>query len=69
VRVNRAAADASLVDFDAAPLDVATGGDPVTLDMKAADGELLRATGHLTLDVAGFFAVEATSASRSAPPT
>ena len=56
VEINRAAGDGSLMDFSFDTLDVVTGiGSTITLDMDSGDGELLRATGHLSLEVMGFF--------------
>ncbi|QJW84672.1 hypothetical protein HK414_16125 [Ramlibacter terrae] len=58
----------TVVDFAASPLEVLTGpGMHMTLGMDGADGELLRATGHATLDVLGFFVSKATSPSRRRP--
>jgi len=60
VAINRAATDGTVVDYEAAPLEVlaGTGGTTITLDMAGADGELLRASGNLAVDVAGFFRVQ-----------
>jgi hypothetical protein len=59
VQVNRAATDGSVVDFAADTLDIATGpSSTLTLDMDGDVGALLRATGHLNLDVFGFFQAE-----------
>ncbi|MDB5857653.1 MAG: hypothetical protein JWQ76_1342, partial [Ramlibacter sp.] len=48
-----------VVDFSAAPLTVATGpGTSATLDADGALGALLRASGHLKLDLFGFVQTE-----------
>jgi hypothetical protein len=58
IEVNRAAADGSLMNYAAQPLTVTTGPTTtLTFDMDAADGELLRASGNLTLNVFDFFQV------------
>jgi len=65
VQVNNAATDGTVIDYATRGLAVKTGpADELALDMDGADGALLRASGHLTLDVLGFvqadgdFAVE-----------
>jgi hypothetical protein len=56
LQVNQAAADGHVVDYSAATLDVSAGaGDPITLDMDGALGELLRASGSMSLGVMEFF--------------
>jgi len=56
VRINRADADGDVVDFAAAPLQVATGpGLAVTFDMDADAGATLAASGSFAVDVDGFF--------------
>jgi len=60
VEINKAADDDSLVDYAAQSLVIPTGPDPndkVTFDMAASDGELIRASGNLTIEVASFFRV------------
>ena len=61
IEVNHAAADGSLVNYAAMlPLfAVATGpgGTDLTFDLDAEDGELLRASGNLTLNLFDFFRV------------
>jgi hypothetical protein len=58
VEVNRAARDGSLVDYAAQGLTVVTGTgekpSSLRLSMDAGEGELLRATGNLEVDVFGF---------------
>ncbi|MDP1573114.1 MAG: hypothetical protein Q8M04_02640, partial [Pseudomonadota bacterium] len=57
--INQAAADGSLIDYAAQNLVIATGpGSTLALDLDGGDGELLRASGHLSLDAFGFFQVE-----------
>ncbi|MCG8549230.1 MAG: hypothetical protein MI799_02375, partial [Desulfobacterales bacterium] len=59
IEINRAAGDGSLIDFSFDTLDVATGpGSGITLDMDSGDGELMRASGNLSLHVMGFFMAE-----------
>jgi hypothetical protein len=56
VQVNSAAADGTVIDYTALPLEVPIGvASTMTLDMNGANGAMLRASGHLTLDVFGFF--------------
>ncbi|MDP1903262.1 MAG: LEPR-XLL domain-containing protein, partial [Pseudomonadota bacterium] len=59
IAVNQAATDGSVVDYVAQGLDIATGPSTVlSLDMAGEGGPLLQASGHLTLDVFGFFSVD-----------
>ena len=58
VEINQAANDASLVNYATQSLTVATGpATDITLNMDAADGELLRASGTLNLNLFNFFQV------------
>ncbi|PIY56564.1 MAG: hypothetical protein COZ00_03575, partial [Zetaproteobacteria bacterium CG_4_10_14_0_8_um_filter_49_80] len=59
VTSNPPAAGAIVVDFAAMPLVVTTGplGTTMTLDMAGSQGELLKASGNLTIDASGFFQV------------
>ena len=59
VQITKAADDGSLVDFLADHLSITTGtGTDMTLNMDASEGELIRASGNLTLNIANFFTVE-----------
>ncbi|MBI5053445.1 MAG: hypothetical protein HZB52_09290, partial [Chloroflexi bacterium] len=56
---NNAADDGTLVNYAAQPLTVPTGtGTNIILNMDATQGELLRAAGHLKLNVFNFYQVE-----------
>jgi hypothetical protein len=58
LEINRAAADGTIVDYAAQPLDIVTGsGTLISLEMASGEGELLRVSGNLTLDVFGFLTV------------
>ncbi|MDA1274964.1 MAG: calcium-binding protein [Verrucomicrobia bacterium] len=58
VLINQAASDGSLVDYDAQKLEVTTGPtDSITFDMAASDGEVIRASGNMTLLVSDFIHV------------
>jgi len=61
VEINRQAADGSLVDYKAQGLEINTGttAEPssLTLNLDASEGQLLRATGNLELDIFGFVQV------------
>ncbi|MBV5304948.1 MAG: hypothetical protein JZU70_12255, partial [Chlorobium sp.] len=57
VKINRKAYDGTLVDFYALPVVVDTGAGSMNLDMKASDGELLRASGNVEINVLDFFQV------------
>ncbi|MFM7868589.1 MAG: hypothetical protein ACKPHU_30600, partial [Planctomycetaceae bacterium] len=58
LQINRASGTNPVVDWDAAPLVVKTGpATAITLNMPGAEGNLLRATGNLSITAAGFFAV------------
>ncbi|MBN2047523.1 MAG: DUF3737 family protein, partial [Anaerolineaceae bacterium] len=58
VEINQAASDGSVVDYAAQNLVVTTGpGNSLTFDMNGADGELVRASGNMTLGVSSFFFV------------
>jgi hypothetical protein len=57
--VNSAAADGQVIDYAANTFTVATGPSTQTvLDMAGSDGELLRASGYLHLNVMDFVAVQ-----------
>ncbi|MDZ4384364.1 MAG: hypothetical protein U0940_02655, partial [Nitrospirota bacterium] len=57
VEVNRASVDGSLLDYSD-PLSVLTGpGQAMAIDLKASDGELIRAGGALEINLFNFFAV------------
>ena len=59
VEVNRANSMQPVIDWAAAPLVVKTGpATSITLNMDGQSGNLLRASGNLKLNAAGFFAVE-----------
>jgi len=61
VEINRAATDGTLADYKAQSLAINTGtmSDPgsLTLTMDASEGQLLRATGNLEVDVFGLMKV------------
>ena len=58
IEINHAATDGSFVNYAAQPLTVATGPTTtLTLTMDATHGELLRASGNLTLELYNFFYV------------
>ncbi|NIB45224.1 hypothetical protein HBA55_36965, partial [Pseudomaricurvus alkylphenolicus] len=58
VSLNLASNDGLVVDYAAQSLDVSTGPDSsITLTMDGSDGELLRASGNLDINVADFFSV------------
>ncbi|NIB45244.1 hypothetical protein HBA55_37080, partial [Pseudomaricurvus alkylphenolicus] len=58
VSLNLASNDGVVVDYAAQSLEVSTGPDSsITLTMDGSDGELLRASGNLDINVADFFSV------------
>ncbi|MBM4401413.1 MAG: hypothetical protein FJ045_05625, partial [Crenarchaeota archaeon] len=59
VKVNEASADGKLLDFSEAGLEVLTGpGKSITMDLEASQGELMRASGALNINIFNFFSVE-----------
>ena len=59
VEINRAAADGTLVDYLAASLEVTTGlSETITLNMDGSEGEIIKASGNLDINLFNFFAVK-----------
>ncbi|MFN5897524.1 MAG: hypothetical protein ACK48Y_08370, partial [Planctomyces sp.] len=58
VQINRTSGAQPVIDWLSAPLVVKTGPTTsITLNMPGADGNLLRASGNLSITAGGFFAV------------
>ncbi|MFN9289371.1 MAG: hypothetical protein ACK6EB_14965, partial [Planctomyces sp.] len=58
VQINRASGTQPVIDWLSAPLVVKTGpATSITLNMPGADGNLLRASGNLSITAGGVFAV------------
>jgi hypothetical protein len=58
VEINRSAADGSLVDYGTNPLEIATGpASSISLDMEGSEGQLLRVSGSLDINLFNFFSV------------
>ncbi|MEM5775535.1 MAG: hypothetical protein AAGU05_11090, partial [Anaerolineaceae bacterium] len=58
IEINKKAADGSLIDYADNPLSVVVGPeDTVILDMDGSEGELLRAFGSVTLEIADFVTI------------
>ncbi|MEY4178043.1 MAG: hypothetical protein RLY70_1617, partial [Planctomycetota bacterium] len=59
LKINQPAGDQSLLDFGTQSLSVPTGtgvnASPITLDMAGAEGELLEASGSLSVSLFGYF--------------
>src|SRR5690606_25800176 len=68
--INMAAADGSVVDYEAAPFTVLTGPDSsLELAMAGSDGELIEVRGQLEIDLFGFFQVAGDFALRKSDET
>ncbi|MBV5341721.1 MAG: LEPR-XLL domain-containing protein, partial [Deltaproteobacteria bacterium] len=58
VEINRAATDTTVIDYKAQSLDVKTGpATTMTVDIDGGEGQLLRASGNLELNLFNFFSV------------
>ncbi|WP_423274862.1 beta strand repeat-containing protein, partial [Arcobacter sp. YIC-464] len=58
LEINRSAIDGTLIDFKLNPLTIEVGTDSLSLTMDASEGELLRVSGDMLINISDFFIFE-----------